>query len=271
MMRAPAIFLPHGGGPMPLLNDPGHKELIEFLKGKARTYFNPRPKAIVVVTAHWEETQPRVSSVTTNKLYYDYGGFPPETYNIDFPAKGDPQVAARVVEALRNAGIQAFTDGSRGWDHGVFVPLKLLLEDYETPIVAMSVCLSQDAAEHYKIGKALASLRDEGIAIVGSGMSFHNFAEFRRTWSAPADAKLPTINEPFDDALTAACAIKDADERGKSFAAWDSMPGARNAHPIRQAEHFMPLVVVAGAGGDDTGKKILEWDMRGCKQSAWVW
>ncbi|KAI8593739.1 Extradiol ring-cleavage dioxygenase, class III enzyme, subunit B [Geranomyces variabilis] len=273
-LRAPSLFLPHGGGPMPLLGDPGHKELIKFLETKARALIvNPRVKAIVVVTAHWETSPGFVVSTTTkNKLLYDYGGFPKEAYDVSFPATGSPEIAARVASVLTAAGLPITTDSKRGWDHGVFVPLKLVLgNEWSIPLVSLSVCADQDPARHFAMGRALSQLRDEGIAIVGSGMSFHNFAVFRRGFALPPGAKAQPENAPFHEALAAACAIENVDARAKAFAGWDKWAGARDSHPVNAAEHFMPLVVTAGAGGEAKGEEILTWQMGLARQGAWVW
>ncbi|KAJ3162419.1 hypothetical protein HDU86_004900 [Geranomyces michiganensis] len=273
-LRAPAIFLPHGGGPMPLLGDPGHKALIEFLQTKARAMLvNSRVKAIVVVTAHWE-TSPNfvVSTATQNKLLYDYGGFPKEAYDIPFPASGSPEIAARIASMLTTAGLPTTTDSKRGWDHGVFVPLKLVLgTNWSIPLISLSVCADQDPARHFAVGRALTQLRDEGIAIVGSGMSFHNFAVFRRGFALPPGARAEPENAPFHKALNEACAIENIDARAKAFAGWDTWPWARDSHPVGAAEHFMPLIVTAGAGGNVKGEEILDWQMGLAKQGAWVW
>ncbi|KAJ3014319.1 hypothetical protein HKX48_005222 [Thoreauomyces humboldtii] len=267
--RAPCFFIPHGGGPMPLLNDSGHATLTTFLQTVARSYLSPRPKAILLVTAHWETRRPTVSTVVANSLLYDYGGFPPEAYDVAFPARGSPEVAARVVQVLEEAGFEPGTDGERGWDHGVFVPLKVMLEDYEVPVVSVSVLKSQSGEEHYRMGRALGRLRDEGVAVVGSGMSFHNFGVFRRGFSLPAGAGA-SFGLDFDAALVDAVSTADATARGKKFAAWEKMPGAFDAHPEGEADHLMPLLVVAGAGGDVAGKKVLDWNAWGTKQSAFT-
>ncbi|KAI9091782.1 Extradiol ring-cleavage dioxygenase, class III enzyme, subunit B [Phlyctochytrium arcticum] len=270
--RAPAIFIPHGGGPMPLLNEPGHAPMVDFLtrpEGARKYLINNPPKAILVVTAHWETEHPQVSTLPKAELYYDYYGFPKETYNVHFPVTGSPDVAHRVVELLGAAGIQSSTDGKRGWDHGVFVPFKVYLGDEFThiPIIPMSVLTSQDAEAHYKIGQALAPLRDEGIMIVGSGMSFHNM---RTLMDRSASARNGVVNKSFDTALDDACKIQDPVKRREALAKWEHMQGAYDSHPRRAAEHLMPLFVVAGAGGDVEGKRILKWDSH-VRQSAWAW
>ncbi|KAI8819502.1 Extradiol ring-cleavage dioxygenase, class III enzyme, subunit B [Fimicolochytrium jonesii] len=277
---APSLFLPHGGGPMPLLNDPAHIPLNTFLTTQARTLLltPTAPKALIVITAHWESPVVHISTAHgPHHLLYDYGGFPPETYNVKFDARGDKHAAARVIAALSTAGIQTQTDAQRGWDHGVFVPLKLLLGDGDTPesrqlrdipIVVVGVLASQSADEHYRLGQALGTLRKEGYAVVGSGMSFHNMRAFRFR-APPANSQPP--NAPFDTALEASVGIADAAERGRAFSAWEQWDGARDAHPVGGAEHFMPAVVCAGAGGDSKGERVLRWEAWGFTQGAYVW
>ena len=160
---------------MPLLNDPGHKDMTKFLTTRARSLLsleNAPPRAILLVTAHWETGVPTISSGDKHALYYDYYGFPKETYAIKYDAPGSPEVAQRVKEVLTQAGFAPRMDPKRGWDHGVFVPLTLLWPKADVPIVQMSVLENQDAEEHLRMGKALAKLRDENVMILGSGMTF---------------------------------------------------------------------------------------------------
>jgi len=157
---------------MPLLNDPGHSNLIEFLTGKGRTLLGS-PKAVVVVTAHWETTVPMISGNDRHDLLFDYYNFPAESYTYKYPATGSPAVAQQVAKVLSENGFKPQIDLTRGWDHGVFVPMMLLAPDANIPIVQLSVLKSQDPEELMRMGKALASLRNENIAILGSGSSFH--------------------------------------------------------------------------------------------------
>ncbi|KAJ3021137.1 hypothetical protein HKX48_009161 [Thoreauomyces humboldtii] len=275
--RQPSFFLPHGGGARPLLNDPSHTNLIEFLRKDARDIvFQSRPKAILIITAHWETAgDPAVSSLSTavNGLTYDDDLFPRSKLDVDFPARGAPDVAARVVQLLRSAGFHPTTDSSRGWDHGVFVPAVLMFDgDYDTPIVSMSVVAHQDAALHYAMGRALQPLRDEGVAIVGSGLSFHNFEVFGKAPGGFPKPDARIIGEDFDEALAKVCANEDEDHRGQLFAKWHhTLPGAMEAHPVDEADHFMPLAVCAGAGGSVAGQKVFGWECWGTKQSAFLW
>jgi aromatic ring-opening dioxygenase catalytic subunit (LigB family) len=239
------MFVQHGGGPMPLLGDPGHAGLIEHLKTFARsTLLDTRPKAIVLVTAHWEEKSPVVSGGERPDLLFDYYGFPSESYSYKYAAEGSPRVSQRVFDLLQGAGLHPSLDVTRGWDHGVFVPMMLILPEGDIPIVQLSVCKTQDAEVHLRMGEALAPLRDDGIAIVGSGMTFHNMMAFRGH-AAPGSS---VDNTGFDSALWEACTLVDPVARRKAFSAWRDWPQADWSHPRGAAEHWMPMLVVVGAG-----------------------
>jgi aromatic ring-opening dioxygenase catalytic subunit (LigB family) len=266
LKRASSFFVPHGGGPMPLLNDPSHQQLIEFLSNKGRKIISEnKPKAIILVTAHWEEAQPTISSAPQHELYYDYYGFPRETYNIKYPAPGHPEVAKQVFDLLKNAGFQPKLDPKRGWDHGVFVPLKLLVPEADIPIVQLSVLRSQDPESHIKMGQALAPLRDENVAIVGSGMTFHNMSELRKAFSGKQ-----VNNAQFDQFLEDACTSAEP-VRSQKLIEWEKAPGAHHSHPKDAAEHLIPLFVVAGAGGEAPGKRVLDWSSALGSQAAYLW
>jgi aromatic ring-opening dioxygenase catalytic subunit (LigB family) len=204
-----------------------------------------RPRAILVVSAHWLEARPTVTAAAAPPLIYDYRGFPPQTYQLKYPAPGDPALAARVVRLLADAGIEAGADAARGLDHGVFVPLLVLYPAAGIPVVQLSMIRSLDPAAHIALGRALAPLRDEGVLIVGSGMSFHNLQNFYS-----ADPRLFAIAEKFDAWLTEAAAAEPA-ARDAALARWAEAPGARISHP--HEDHLLPLMAAAGAAGSDRG------------------
>ncbi|CAF0824924.1 unnamed protein product [Didymodactylos carnosus] len=261
--RAVSMFIPHGGGPLPLLNDPSHREVIEFLRGKARQLLGT-PKAIILVTAHWEERLPTISSAEQHSLFFDYYGFPKETYELQYPASGSPLIAEKVKKALEKYGFQAKLDAKRGWDHGVFVPLTLLIPDAEIPIVQLSVLTSQAADEHLKMGEALSELRNENIAIIGSGMSFHNMKAFQSSGGKHDENKL------FENALQQSIESGELDKLKN----WEQFPGARYCQPQGQAEHFMPLLVAAGAGRENNnskGKCVAKLELMGTIVSSYLW
>jgi len=212
----------------------------------------------LVVSAHWEESVPTVMSASKPPMLYDYYGFPPESYRITWPAPGSPQLAARVREALGAAGIATAEDTQRGFDHGAFVPLKLMYPAAEIPTVQLSLKTGLDPREHIAIGKALAPLRDQGVFIVGSGMSFHNMRAFRDGSRSP-DAAL------FDDWLKVAV-TQGASERNALLADWAKAPGARYSHP--REEHLLPLMVMAGAAGEDRGQHAFSGTSFGLPISA---
>ena len=221
--------------------------MASYLRGIADS-IGAKPRAILVVSAHWETPRPTVMTSARPPLLFDYYGFPEHTYRLEYPAPGSPELAARVRALLASAGIAADEDAQRGFDHGVFVPFLLMFPDADIPVVQLSLRADLDADAHLAIGRALAPLRDEGVLIVGSGMSYHNL---RRFWST--DAEDVNAAERFDAWLTAAVETRDADARDADLTAWDRAPGARTAHP--RSEHLLPLMVVAGAAGEDAGRR----------------
>lgn len=268
VLLAPALFVNHGGGPMPLLNDKEHRGLTVFLRDEVKKHVNLQElKAIILVTAHWEENIVTISSGKQHSLYFDYYGFPPETYKYKYDAPGDPELAKRIETSLVKSGIKARLDPKRGWDHGVFVPMMLINPAADIPIVQVSVLSNQDPEEHYKLGKVLYEFRKEGVAVFGSGMSYHNMRDFMYLRNTKK-----VVNKEFDDFLNQACTAESEEKRREALLAWRSQEGASAAHPPRAAEHFMPLIVVAGAGGSAPGKRIFNWDMGDTfRLSGFIW
>ncbi len=262
--RLPVIFLPHGGGPWPFVDigmpKPEFDSLAGYLKGIAARL--PRaPKALLVISAHWEEAVPTVQTGVNPPLLFDYYGFPPASYELTWPAPGDPKLAARVRELLAAANIPSAENASRGFDHGTFVPLKLAWPDANIPTVQLSLKKGLNASEHLALGRALAPLRDEGVLIVGSGMSFHNMRAFQfRGGGAAGD-----VGADFDRWLHETAPLPAA-ERNARLAIWAEAPGARYAHP--REEHLLPLMVIAGAAGDDRGSAPFAGTVLGARVSA---
>ena len=254
--RMPVVFLPHGGGPWPFVDlrigsKAEQAELAQYLRSVAQVP-STRPVAVLVVSAHWEEALPTVMTSAHPPMLYDYYGFPPESYEITWPAPGGPALAKRVRELLSGAGIESAENNERGFDHGTFVPLKLAYPEADVPTVQLSLKRGLDPKEHLALGRALAPLRDEGVFIVGSGMTFHNLRAFGPQSSVAA--------EQFDGWLRSTASL-EAGERDSRLVDWTSAPSARQAHP--REEHLLPLMVVAGAAGADRGKlayngKILD-------------
>jgi len=215
------------------------------------------PKAVLVISGHWEAPEFAITGSAHPSLIYDYSGFPPETYQIKYDAPGSPELAKRVVGLLKDASLPARVDPQRGFDHGVFIPFKLVYPEANVPIVQMSLKSGLDPAAHLAAGRALSTLRDEGVLIVGSGMSYHNLRSFFAGGENSA-------SDRFDAWLTDAVTSQD---RAQKLMNWGAAPSARDAHP--REEHLIPLMVVAGAGEPDAGVRIYSDRVMGAALSAY--
>ena len=247
--RFPTLFVSHGGGPWPFVD--GMREMFaktaqEFAALPGR--LPARPKAVLVITGHWEAPEFSVSSSDHPPMDYDYSGFPPHTYPLQYPAPGSPALAARVTELLASGGISCRQDAARGYDHGTFVPLGLMYPKADVPIVLLSMKSGYDAAEHIRVGHLLSPLRDEGVLILGSGLTYHNMRGFGNPASTPVAAA-------FENYLNDAVTQSDAAVRETLLVDWAQAPFARQAHP--REDHLIPLMVVAGAAGADRGHRIF--------------
>jgi len=251
--RLPVLFIPHGGGPWPFMEPPaGHPDtwtkLDQYLRGLAAA-IGMKPRAVLAISGHWLASRPTVSVADHPPLIFDYYNFPPNTYTLTWPAPGAPELAHRVRALLDAADIIA-DETARGFDHGVFVPFMLVYPKADIPVVTLSLGQDLDPAAHLAIGRALTSLRDEGVLIVGSGMSYHNLRDFfseRPDTAATAEA--------FDGWLTGAVEHADPGSRDRALTGWASAPGARACHPTE--EHLLPLMVAAGAAGADPGRRVF--------------
>ncbi|WP_370246026.1 class III extradiol ring-cleavage dioxygenase [Marisediminitalea sp.] len=239
------VFISHGGGPLPLLNDPAHAALVEQLKTLPQQL--RKPKAIIVISAHWEADEIRVTDASAPALLYDYYGFPPESYQLKYPCKGEPELAKSIVAELNGAGIPAKTESKRGLDHGVFVPLKLMYPEADIPVVQVSLSATLDPVLHLQVGEVLAQIPQDGLLIIGSGFSFHNM----RAFFSPATVQTQQLNNAFEQWLKDSLSLKHsyASIRGQ-LTNWEQAPGARFCHP--REEHLLPLHVCAGAAGQGT-------------------
>lgn len=237
-MKAQIIYFSHGGGPLPILGDPGHRAMVEFMKALPRRL--RAPEAILVLSAHWEESEASISSAQKPELFYDYYGFPEEAYAIDYPVPGSPHLAKRIAALLSDAGIPSRLDPERGLDHGLFIPLKLMYPDASIPAIQLSLLSGLDPAAHLRLGAALKPLLEDRLLVIGSGFSFHNLRAFDWSGSAKADPR----NEAFQDWLVETCAgdVSQAEREGRLLE-WEKAPGARYAHP--REEHLLPLHICA--------------------------
>lgn len=245
-VRMPCYFISHGGGPWPWV--PAMRSAFAKLEQSLVAMvagFPERPRAILMVSGHWETDSVRIMAAAKPGMVYDYYGFPPHTYDIAYPAPGAPDVAERVAALLNGAGIGATLDPDQGFDHGTFAPMAAMYPQADMPVLQMSILRSFDPAQHLAIGRALAPLRDEGVAIVGSGLSFHNLRLFGPSAQEPSNA--------FDRWLAEALAKPQA-EREAALLGWEAAPFARVCHA--REDHLVPLFVAMGAAGGDPASRI---------------
>jgi aromatic ring-opening dioxygenase catalytic subunit (LigB family) len=260
--RMPVAYVPHGGGPWPFVEmglDRAELDALATYLRELATLPATKPTALLVVSAHWEQSVPTVMTAEHPPMLYDYSGFPPESYRITWPAPGAPALASRVRGLLEAAGFDSADDPARGFDHGTFVPLKLTYPDAEVPTIQLSLVKGLDPEQHLAMGRALAPLRDEGVFIVGSGMSYHNMRGF-------GDPRAHAAAETFDAWLRETSTAPQVD-RDRALAQWSRAPAARQAHP--REEHLLPLMVIAGAAGDDVGRRAFGGQVFGMRVSAY--
>ena len=258
MSTLPVVFLNHGGGPLPLMNDPQHSTLIKFLSEDVKDILkspssSSSAKAIVLISAHWEvEGGIHVSGMKQPDMIYDYMGFPPETYKYSYPATGgSEELVERIVqllstssplyETMHHLNVQKV---ERGFDHGVFVPMMLANPAADIPIVTISLEASLDAEFHLRMGNALKPLRNEGIIIVGSGQSYHNMRAYFNSNPSTVQA-----SKEFDDFLVDVICENDAKIRFEKLKNWDMNSYGKLCHP--RPEHLMPLMVCVGTVNED--------------------
>lgn len=246
MTRQPTFFIPHGGGPCFFMDDPrGVWTGMEAFLRSLPERLPETPTAILVVSGHWETDGFALTGAEKPGLIYDYNGFPAHTYQLRFDAPGAPDLARDAAALLKGAGMKARVDPDRGLDHGVFVPLKVAFPDADIPVVEMSVDRNLDPALHLAAGRALAPLRDKGVVIVASGMSFHNMRGY-------GDLRFTEPSRAFDQWLTDAVQSPAA-ARAAALESWAEAPAGRLSHP--QEEHLLPLMVAAGAS-DGPGQRV---------------
>jgi 4,5-DOPA dioxygenase extradiol len=257
------VYFSHGGGPLPILGDPGHKAMVDFmvqLPSQLR-----RPDAILVISAHWEESAATVLGAQNPAMLYDYYGFPNEAYDINYPAPGSPHLANRIVETLKKENIPARIDFQRGYDHGLFIPLKLMYPHADIPALQLSLLRGLDPGAHIAIGKALSGLSVENILVIGSGFSFHNMQAFSWRGNVAPDP----ANDAFQDWLIEVCTGRlSQSERDERLSEWETAPSARYCHP--REEHLLPLHVCLGMA-DRPARLIFDDRILGKRAVAFLW
>lgn len=242
--RMPSVFVSHGS-PMTAIQPSPARDF--FLKFGGEL---PRPKAILIATAHFESEAPLLSADAKPEMIYDFGGFPKPLFEIVYPAPGAPELALSAREVLRGAGYSAQAVVNRGFDHGTWVPLHLMYPQADIPVVQISVQPEQGSAHHVALGQALAPLRDEGVLIIGSGSLTHNLWELSRSgrdMNAPARDWVRDFTEWVAEKVEAGSVEDIADYRKRA-------PFARENHP--RDEHFLPLPFAMGAGAGAKGKRV---------------
>lgn len=238
--QSTVLYLSHGGGPLPLLGDASHQEMITTLQSIVRQI--PKPDTILVISAHWEQTVATLTAGSQPELIYDYYGFPDESYEIQYPCLGEPGLASQVEQTLSEHGITARLDEKRGFDHGLFVPLKIMYPQADIPCIQLSLLANLNPVDHIQLGRALAGLNYNNLLIIGSGFSFHNL----RAFFTPTNGQIETANSEFEKWLVETCTNQEIDEseRSRRLAHWTEAPHARVCHP--REEHLLPLHVCYG-------------------------
>ena len=221
---------------------------------------------LMTLSAHWEEEKPTITRAAHPPLIYDYYGFPEPSYAIEYPAPGEPSLADKMVSIFRQCGVDAAFDDQRGFDHGLFVPLKIMYPEADIPSVQLSLVKGLNPMEHIKIGEALSALDHKGLLVIGSGFSFHNMKAF----FAPATPESQSMNEAFEDWLMDTCASEtlDENERTDRLKNWEDAPFARYCHP--REEHLLPLHVCYGMAKRPC-KDIFRLTILGEKSSSFLW
>ena len=254
----PVLYIAHGGGPCFFMEwTMGPRDTWDGMKSwlmNIPSTLAVRPKAIVVISAHWEEPEIAVINSDTSTLLYDYYGFPEETYRLEYKAPTAPEVAHRIAKQLEESNIPCRFEKERGLDHGVFIPLKVIYPNADIPVVQVSLKEGLNPAAHIELGRALAPLRNEGVLIVGSGMSYHNLRNF-------GGPKAANDSAAFDSWLQKTITQSDPTERSERLKQWKLAPSALEAHP--REEHLVPLMVAAGAGGENLGRVIYSEKVSG--------
>ncbi len=261
MARMPSFFISHGGGPWPWL--PEWRAEFAPLERSLRempAQLPEAPRALLVVSGHWESDDFAVMSAAKPPMVYDYHGFPPETYEITYPAPGAPDLARKAAELIGEAGLTVRLDGEIGFDHGTFAPLAVMYPDADVPVFQVSLRADYHPAAHLALGRALAPLRDMGVVIIGSGLSYHNLRLMNADAREPSQAFDRWLNEALDQAPEA---------RSAALLNWEEAPYARVCHA--QEDHFLPIFAALGAAEMDPATRIYHQEgiFGGVTASGW--
>lgn len=261
--KAQIVYFSHGGGPLPVLGDPGHQKMIEFMKALPAQL--RKPDLILVVSAHWEEKEATLLGAEFPPMFYDYYGFPKEAYRINYPAPGSPENAKRIAAMVENEHIPSKLDPGRGFDHGLFIPLKMMYPNADIPCLQLSLLRGLDPSAHIALGHSLRELLLENILIIGSGFSFHNMQAF--SWGN--EDREDRANDAFQDWLIDVCTGDHTQkEREQKLVDWEKAPSARYCHP--REEHLLP-VHVCQAVANKPAKLIFNDKILGKRSVGFLW
>jgi aromatic ring-opening dioxygenase catalytic subunit (LigB family) len=265
MPKMPTVYFPHGGGPCFFMewDPPETWNNLEAYLRRLPDDIGQKPQSILMISAHWEGAVVQIQGQSAPELLFDYSGFPDHTYELTYPAPGSPALAASVVELLSDAGHRVETVTDRGFDHGMFVPLKVAWPEANIPVVQLSLRADLDPAAHIAMGEALQPLREESVLIIGSGFSYHNV---RASGAFMRSGGKAEFGDDFNTWLVEATTSPDHAVRNQALVDWVTAPMARDAHP--REEHLLPLHVVAGAAGSDQGRQTFETRIMGFVSSA---
>jgi 4,5-DOPA dioxygenase extradiol len=260
---AQIVYFSHGGGPLPILGDLGHRAMVDFMTNLSSQL--RRPEAILVISAHWEEGAATVLGAEHPPMFYDYYGFPEEAYEIKYPAPGNPALAQNIVGLLQKEGLAARVDPERGFDHGLFIPLKLMYPQADIPALQLSLVRGLVPAAHIALGHALRGLMDQKLLVIGSGFSFHNMQAFAWQGTGSPDP----ANDSFQNWLIESCtSALSQTERELRLTQWETAPAARYCHP--REEHLLPVHVCAGMAGRP-GSVVFDDKILGKRAVAFAW
>lgn len=261
--KSQIVYFSHGGGPLPILGDPGHKAMVDFMAQLPAQL--TKPDFILVISAHWEERQATLLGAQRPPMFYDYYGFPEQAYEITYPAPGSPEYASRISRLLESQHIPTRIDPQRGFDHGLFIPLKLMYPQADIPCLQLSLVSGLDPGAHIALGRALRGLQAENILVIGSGFSFHNMRAFSWQGNGAPDP----ANEAFQDWLIETCTGSlTQPEREQRLLEWEKAPSARYCHP--REEHLLPLHVCLGMA-DKPARLVFNDQILGKRGVAFSW
>jgi len=262
-IKGSVVYLSHGGGPLPLLRDESHYSMIKFMNLLAQKI--QKPEAIIVISAHWEESIVSIIGSKNTSLLYDYYGFPPETYALNYNLPGNPELVKTIQDILVTMNIEVKEENNRGFDHGVFIPLMLMYPEGNIPTVQISLIKGLNPETHINLGKALKKILEKNVLIIGSGFSFHNMNAFTFSKKSETDKQ----NDAFQNKLIEICECKTSvSESEKALIRWEKLPFARYCHP--REEHLLPLHVCFGLT-EKKGNVIFDDNILGKRAISVLW